>query len=99
LRVVAEEEAVRVAAHAVEAALDLAAREEAAAEEVAREAARAVARAEEQAAVEATSREEMARDRRRWDEDMATARRLCEVHELATQRRHRRNLGWGDDLL
>jgi hypothetical protein len=34
----------------------------------------------------------MARDRRRWDEDMATARRLREVHELATQRRHRRNL-------
>jgi hypothetical protein len=34
----------------------------------------------------------MARDRRRWDEDMAAARRLHEVHELATQRRHRRNL-------
>jgi hypothetical protein len=34
----------------------------------------------------------MARDRRRWDEDMATARRLREVHELATHRRHRWNL-------
>jgi hypothetical protein len=34
----------------------------------------------------------MARDRRRWDEDMAAARRLREVHELATQRHHRRNL-------
>jgi hypothetical protein len=34
----------------------------------------------------------MAWDHRRWDEDMAAARRLCEVHELATQRRHRRNL-------
>jgi hypothetical protein len=95
-RVAVEEEAVRVTARAAEAALDLAAREEAAAsEEVAREAARAVALAEEQAdeaAAEAATHEEMARDRRRWDEDMAAARRLCEVHELATQRRHRRNL-------
>jgi hypothetical protein len=34
----------------------------------------------------------MARDRRRWDEDMAAARRLHEVHKLATHRRHRWNL-------
>jgi hypothetical protein len=91
-RVAAEEAAARAA----EATLDLAAREEAAAaEKVAREAARAVARAEEQAeeaAAEAAAQEEMARDRRRWDEDMAAARRLREVHELATHRCHRRNL-------
>jgi hypothetical protein len=72
-RVAAEEEAARAA----EAALDLAAREEAAAaKEVSREAARAVARAEEQAeeaAAEAAAQEEMARDRRHWDEDMAAA--------------------------
>jgi hypothetical protein len=93
--VAAEEETARVAARAVEVALELAAREEAAvAEEAAREAARAVARAEElaeEAAAEAAA-QEMARDRRRWDEDMVAARRLREVHELATQRRHRRNL-------
>jgi hypothetical protein len=117
-RVAAEEEAAHVAARAAEAALDLAALEEAAAvEEVARDASRAVARAEEQAeeaAPEAAAQEEMARDRRRWDEDMAAARRLRVVHELATHRRHSRNLarrqagsegsntvdlGWGDDLL
>jgi hypothetical protein len=92
VHVAAEAEAAHVAARAAEAALDLAAREEAAAaEETAREAARAVARAEEVAA-EAAAQEEMARDRRRWDEDMAAARRLLEVHELATQRRHHRNL-------
>jgi hypothetical protein len=34
----------------------------------------------------------MARDRRRWDDDMAVARRARKIHELATQRRHRRNL-------
>jgi hypothetical protein len=34
----------------------------------------------------------MARDRHRWDDDMAAVRRACEVHELATQRHHRRNL-------
>jgi hypothetical protein len=69
--------------------------EAAIAEEAACEAARAVARAEElaeEAAAEATAQEEMARDRRCWDDDMATARRAREVHELATQRRHRRNL-------
>jgi hypothetical protein len=80
--VAAEEEAARVA----EAPLDLAAREEAA---------RAVVRAEEladEAATEAATQEEMARDHRRWDKDMAAARRLREVHELATQRRHRQNL-------
>jgi hypothetical protein len=79
-----------VVAREAEAALDLAAQEEAA-----REAARAVARADElaeKAAAEAATQEEMAQDRRRWDEDMAAARRLREVHELATQRRHRRNL-------
>jgi hypothetical protein len=86
-----------VAARTVEAALDLGAREEeaAAAEEIAREAAHAVARAEElaeEAAVEVAAQEKMVRDRRRWDEDMAIARRLRKVHELATQGRHRRNL-------
>jgi hypothetical protein len=34
----------------------------------------------------------MAWDRCRWDNDMAAARRAREVHELATQRRHHRNL-------
>jgi hypothetical protein len=93
-RVAAEKEAARVAARAAEAALDLAAWEEAAAaEEVAREAAHAVARVEEQAEeAAAATQEEMARDRRRWDEDMTAARRLREVHEFATQRRHRQNL-------
>jgi hypothetical protein len=38
------------------------------------------------------AQEEMARGRRRWDEDMATARRACEIHELASQRRHCWNL-------
>jgi hypothetical protein len=60
----------------------------------AEEAAHAVVRVEElaeEAAAEATTQEEMARDRRRWDDDMAAARRAREVHELATQRRHRRN--------
>jgi hypothetical protein len=54
-----------------------------------------VARAEEQAeeaAAEAAAQEEMAQDRRCWGEDMAVARRLREVHELTTQRRHRWNL-------
>jgi hypothetical protein len=54
-----------------------------------------VARAEElaeEAAAEAAAQEEMARDRRRWDNDMATARRAREVDELAIQRRHRWNL-------
>jgi hypothetical protein len=52
----------------------------------------------------------MARDRRRWDKDMAAARRLREVHELACRQAHRArqagdegsntvDLGWGDDLL
>jgi hypothetical protein len=36
--------------------------------------------------------EEMARDRLRWDEDMDAARRACEIHEIASQRRHRQNL-------
>jgi hypothetical protein len=62
-------EVARVAAHAVEAALDLTAREEAAVVEgVAREAAHAVARAEElaeEAAAKAVAQEEMARDRHR----------------------------------
>jgi hypothetical protein len=80
----------------VEATLDLAAQEKAAAaEEVARKAARAVARAKEQAeeaAPEAAAQEEMARDCRCWDEDMAAVRCLHEVHEIATHRRHHRNL-------
>jgi hypothetical protein len=65
-RMAVKEEEALVAARAAEAALDLAAWEEAAAaEEVAREAGRAVARAEEQAeeaAAEAVTQEEMARD-------------------------------------
>jgi hypothetical protein len=87
------------------AAAKLAAREEAA---------RAAARAEELAEEAAVAQEEMARDRRRWDDDMAAARRAREVHELATQRCHRRDMarcqadgegsnvvdpGWGDNLL
>jgi hypothetical protein len=54
-----------------------------------------VARADVQAkeaGAKAVAHEEMARDHRRWDKDMAAARRLREVHELATHRRHRRNL-------
>jgi hypothetical protein len=38
------------------------------------------------------AQEEMARDSRRWNEDMAAARRAREIHELASQRRHRWNL-------
>jgi hypothetical protein len=34
----------------------------------------------------------MARDCRRRDKDMATARRAREIHELASERHHRRNL-------
>jgi hypothetical protein len=34
----------------------------------------------------------MAWDCHRWNEDMAAARRLHEVHELATHRCHRQNL-------
>jgi hypothetical protein len=52
------------------------------------EAALAVVRAEElaeEAAVDAEAWEEMARDHRRWDKDMATARRAREIHELASQ--------------
>jgi hypothetical protein len=78
------------------ATLELAAREEAAhAKEAAHEANRAVARAEElteEAAADAAAQEEMSRDRCHWDDDMATARHAREVHELATQRRHRQNL-------
>jgi hypothetical protein len=86
VRVAAEEEVARVAARAVEVALDLAAREEAAAVEVAHETARAVAREEqaEEAAAEVAAQKEMAWDRCRWDENMAAARCLREVHELAT---------------
>jgi hypothetical protein len=54
-----------------------------------------VARAEElaeEAVAEAVAQEEMAWDRRRWDDDMSAARCAREVHELATHRRHRRNL-------
>jgi hypothetical protein len=36
------------------------------------------------AAAEAATQEDMARDRRRWDDNMAAARRTHEVHELAT---------------
>jgi hypothetical protein len=54
-----------------------------------------MARAEELAeegAAKAATQEEMAWDRRCWDNDMAAARRTREVHELASQRCHRRNL-------
>jgi hypothetical protein len=77
--------AAREAARVAEAAAELAAREEAA---------HAVMQAEElaeEAAEEVAAQEEMARDRHRWDDDMAAARHGREVHELATQRRHRRN--------
>jgi nicotinamide mononucleotide (NMN) deamidase PncC len=77
-RVAAEEATARVAARVTGAAVE---------EEAAHEAARAVELAEEAAA-----QEEMERDCHRWDDDMATARRAREVHELATQRRHCRNL-------
>jgi hypothetical protein len=92
--------------------------EEAAAVAVKEEAARAAARVEELAeevAVDAAVRTEMARDHRRWDEDMVAARRAHEIHELASERRHHRNLGcarktdgegsnavdpgWGDALM
>jgi hypothetical protein len=80
----------------VEAVLDLATQEEMdVAEVAAREAARAVARVEElaeEAAAEAATQEEMARDHRCWDEDMAEARHLRDVHDLTIQHRHRRNL-------
>jgi hypothetical protein len=82
----AQEEAARVAARVAEVASVLAVQEEAA---------RAAARAEElavEAAADAEAWEEMARDHRRWDKDMATARRAREIHELASQRRHHRNL-------
>jgi hypothetical protein len=46
----------------------------------------------EEAAADAAAREEMVKDHRRWDEDMAAARRAREIHELASERRHRRNL-------
>jgi hypothetical protein len=59
------------------------------------EAARAAARAEELAeepTADAAAWAEMARERRRWDEDMVAARRPREIHELASERRHCRNL-------
>jgi hypothetical protein len=43
-------------------------------------------------ATDAAAHEEMARDHRRWDDGMAAGRRACEMHELATQHRHCRNL-------
>jgi hypothetical protein len=49
-----------------------------------------VAQAEELA--EEAAQEEMARDCRRWDEDMATARRAHEIHKLASECRHCRNV-------
>jgi hypothetical protein len=62
--------------------------EEAAAQEsVAREATRAEELAEEEA-LWAAAREKMARDWRRWDKDMAAARRVHEIHEC----RHRLRL-------
>jgi hypothetical protein len=85
-RVAAQEEAARVAARVAEAAAELAVQEEAA---------HAVARAEElaeEAAADVAAQEEMVRDRRRWDEDMEAARCAREIHELASQRRHHRNL-------
>jgi hypothetical protein len=81
-RMVTQEEAARVA----EAVAELAAREEVA---------HATTRAEElveEAAADAVAQEEMARDRRRWDDDMVAVRHAREVHELATQHRHHRNL-------
>jgi hypothetical protein len=80
--VAAQEEAAMEAARAAEEASAVAAQEEAA---------RAVVRAEEGAA-DVAARTEMARDHHRWDEDMATARRAREIHELASEPHHRRNL-------
>jgi hypothetical protein len=80
--VAAQEAATMETAHAEEEASAVAAQEEAA---------RAVVRVEE-GATDAAARTEMARDRRRWDEDMAMARRAREIHELASERHHRRNL-------
>jgi hypothetical protein len=72
--VAAQEEAARA-----EVAAELAAREEAT-----HAAARAEELAKEAAAAEAATQEDMARDRRRWDDNMAAARRTHEVHDLAT---------------
>jgi hypothetical protein len=80
--VASQEKAARVAARVAEATAELAGQEEAAC---------AAARAEElaeEAAADAAAQEEMARDRR-WDKDLAAARRAREIHEVA---RHRRNL-------
>jgi hypothetical protein len=85
-----------VHANAAREAMRVAAKEEAA--RVA-EAARAAAREEElakEAAADATTQEEMAKDRRRWDDDVAVARCTRKIHELATQRSHRRNLAEGE---
>jgi hypothetical protein len=79
------------------------------------EAARATAGAKElaeEAATDAAAQTELARDRRCRDEYMTAARRAREIHELASECRHRRNLaharqtddegsnavdaGWGD---
>jgi regulator of protease activity HflC (stomatin/prohibitin superfamily) len=73
--VAAQEEAARVASRAAEAA--------AAREVAARVAARAEELAEE-AAADAAAHEEMVRDRHRWDDDIAAARCVREVHKLAS---------------
>jgi hypothetical protein len=85
-----------VHANAAREAMRVAAKEEAARMA---EAACAAAREEElteEATADATAQEEMAKDRRRWDDDVPVARRAREIHELATQRSHRRNLADGE---
>jgi hypothetical protein len=85
-RVAAQEEAAHAAAHAAEKRTTVAAQEEAA---------RAAAWAKElveEAAADAAAREEMVRDHRRWDKDMAADRRVREIHELASECHHHRNL-------
>jgi hypothetical protein len=87
--VAAQEEVAMEAAHAAMEAVHAA--EEASTVAAQEEEARVAVRAEE-GAVDAAARTEMARDNRRWGEDMATARRAREIHELASERHHRRNL-------
>jgi hypothetical protein len=46
----------------------------------------------EEAAADTAAQTELARDCRHRDEDMAVARHAREIHELASECRHRRNL-------
>jgi hypothetical protein len=91
----AAREAARVAAQEEAGHEAVRAAEEAAVMAVQEEATRAVVRAEEtaeEATADAAAWAEMARYRRRWDEDIAVASHAREIHELASERLHRRNL-------